>query len=150
MHLTETVDGHRRELHLCLPCARKAGVVVAESEPQLALDAVLQSLIVKNVGELVGTLAELACPVCGLKFMQFRADGRLGCPHDYEVFHRGLVPVLQRVHEATRHVGKQPGRRRSGTARLQLRAELREAVAREDYEQAAKLRDRLRQKDAEA
>ena len=49
-----------------------------ESPPNLALDAVVQSLIVAHVGELVGELAELlTCPDCGIKFMEFRAGARL-------------------------------------------------------------------------
>jgi protein arginine kinase activator len=150
VHLTETVDGRRREVHLCVPCARKAGLGPPEEPPLLALDAILQDLIVAHVGELVGELAQTTCPDCGLKFMQFRTAGRLGCPNDYEVFARGLLPLLLRAHGATRHVGKTPSRRPSPTSRLRLRALLRDAVAREDYESAARLRDQLRQKDADA
>jgi protein arginine kinase activator len=151
IHLTETVDGRRREIHLCVPCARKAGVVVPDSPPMLKLDMVVQSLIVAHVGELVGELAQTSCPHCGLKFMEFRAEGRFGCPHDYEAFSRGLLPLLRRAHGATRHVGKVPRRRpASSSERLGLRSQLREAIAREDYETAARLRDRLREKDADA
>ena len=35
--------------------------------------------------------------------IEFRADGRLGCPHDYEVFRVGLEPLLQRIHRSGRH-----------------------------------------------
>ncbi len=76
----------------------------------------VQSLIVAHVGELVGELAELTCPDCGIKFMEFRAGGRLGCPHDYWVFAKGLLPLFQRYHGATRHVGK-AARRREGAMR---------------------------------
>jgi protein arginine kinase activator len=154
VHLTETVEGRRRELHLCLACAREAGLALPEEPPALALDAVIQGLIVANVGELAGELAGLTCPDCGLKFMEFRARGRLGCPHDYRVFARGLLPLLGRAHGATRHVGKVARRRPTATAtagdRLRLRARLRDAIAREDYELAARLRDQLRHKDADA
>jgi protein arginine kinase activator len=150
VHLTERQAGKRRELHLCLDCAKKAGLALPESPPNLALDAVVQSLILAHVGELVGELAELACPDCGIKYMEFRAGGRLGCPQDYRVFGRGLLPVLQRVHGATRHVGK-GARQRPGTKeRLRLRSLLREAVARENYEDAARIRDQLRLKDTHA
>jgi protein arginine kinase activator len=150
VHLTETVHGRRRQVHLCSRCARRAGVVPAESPPDLALDAVVQGLIVANVGELVGELSGLTCPDCGLKFMEYRALGRLGCPNDYEVFARGLLPLLNRTHGATRHVGKVARRRPSSANRLRLRTQLRDAVAREDYEEAARLRDLLRLKDADA
>jgi len=150
VHLTDTVDGERRELHLCLDCAREAGVDLPESPPNLGLDAVIQSLIVNNVGELVGELAKLACPDCGLKFMEFRAIGRLGCPHDYQVFAKGLDPLILRTHGATRHVGKVARRRPELSERLRLRTQLKNAIAREDYELAAQLRDQLRSKDADA
>jgi protein arginine kinase activator len=103
------------------------------------------------VGELVGDLAQRACPVCGLKYMEYRGEGRLGCPHDYQAFQAGLVPLLRRAHGATRHVGKRPGRSAAdhSLARLRLRARLRAAVAREDYEEAARLRDQLRPQDAD-
>jgi len=149
VHLTETVDGRRRELHLCAPCARKAGLELPETPPELALDSVVQGLIVAHVGELVGELADLTCPDCGLKFMEFRARGRLGCPNDYGVFARGLLPLVQRTHGATRHVGKVARRRPAANLRLRLRTQLREAIAREDYEQAARLRDQLRLKDVD-
>ena len=149
VHLTERVDGERRELHLCARCARKSGLALPAAAPKLALDAVVQSLIVAHVGELVGELANTACPHCRLKYMQFRALGRLGCPHDYHVFARGLVPLLNRVHGATRHVGKVARRRDNAGERLGLRAELRDAVDREDYEHAARLRDKLRLKGAD-
>ena len=42
--------------------------------------------------------------------MEFRAEGRLGCPHDYDVFRGGLAPLLQRIHRSDRHVGKTPQR----------------------------------------
>ncbi len=155
IHLTETVEGLRREIHLCPPCARKAGLALPESPPALSLDSIVQGLILAHVGELVGTLAQAACPDCGLKYMGFRLEGRLGCPRDYEAFGAGLLPLLKRAHGATRHVGKIPRRRpaRRGTGagpRLTLRADLRRAVAREDYELAARLRDQLRLEDGDA
>lgn len=151
VHLTETVDGRRREVHLCADCARKAGVLPPESAAAApGLDAVVQGLIVAHVGELVGELAGLTCPDCGLKFMEYRAGGRLGCPNDYQVFARGLLPLVQRAHGATRHVGKSAKVRPAAADRLRLRSRLRLAVAREDYEEAARLRDSLRLKDADA
>ncbi len=153
VHLTETVNGRRRQTHLCAKCARKAGVLPKGEETtadELPLDKVVQGLILTHVGELVGELAGLTCPDCGLKFMEYRAQGRLGCPNDYQVFGRGLLPLLNRAHGATRHVGKVARSRPGASDRLRLRARLRVAVAQEDYEEAARLRDQLRLKDADS
>lgn len=154
VHLTESIDGRVREVHLCGACARKSGLLLPAQPPDLALDSVVQGLIVAHVGELVGELARKVCPLCGMKFMEFRIGGRLGCPNDYQAFARGLLPLLRRSHDGvTRHVGKAPRRPPTPEAaeHLRLRAQLRDAVAREDYEEAARLRDRLRPlpKDAE-
>lgn len=147
VHLTELVDGRRRERHLCAGCARKAGLVLPEAPADLGLDGVLTSLIKKHVGELVGELAESSCPDCRLRYVDFRTSGRLGCPHDYRAFREGLLPMLQRFHGATRHVGKRARVRPGAALRLRLRSRLRQAVAREDYEEAARLRDQIRPKD---
>lgn len=154
VHLTESIDGRVREVHLCGSCARKSGVPIPAQAPDLALDSVVQGLILAHVGELVGELARKVCPLCGIKFMEFRIGGRLGCPNDYHAFERGLIPLVkQSQNGVTRHVGKTP--KRLPTSRdadhLKLRARLRDAVAREDYEEAARLRDTLRPlpKDAE-
>jgi protein arginine kinase activator len=137
-------------LHLCGACAQKAGLPLPASTPDLSLDSVVQALITAHVGELVGELAQKACPNCGLKFMEFRSQGLLGCPGDYQVFDRGLLPLLRRTHGATRHVGKEPKRRPDSAGRLRLRALLRDAIARENYEEAARLRDQLRPKGPDA
>jgi protein arginine kinase activator len=149
VHLTESVNGQLRQVHLCADCARRADLASNDATPDLGLDLVVQALIKAHVGELVGELAHARCPDCGLKFMEFRALGLLGCPRDYEAFRRGLLPLLRRSHGATRHVGKVP-RRRVVASKLPLRARLREAVAREDYEEAARLRDMLRTKGPDA
>jgi protein arginine kinase activator len=81
--------------------------------------------------------------------MEFRAGGRLGCPQDYWVFSKGLMSLLQRYHGATRHVGKVAKRHEGAKERLRLRTRLREAIAREAYEEAARLRDLLRLEDTQ-
>jgi protein arginine kinase activator len=150
VHVSEPANGAKRDLHLCAQCARQAGVAVPEPASAVALDAVIQGLIVAHVGEAVGELAELSCPDCGMKFMEFRSGGRLGCPLDYWIFSSGLTPLLQRYHGTTRHIGKTARRREGALDRLRLRTRLRDAIAHEQYEEAARLRDLLRLKDSHA
>ncbi len=148
VHVTKIVNKQRQELHLCQTCAAKHATPTVE----LSLSSILQSLIGQHVSAVTEELSRLICPTCGIKYMEFRADGRLGCPADYEVFRTGLVPILQRIHRATRHTGKAPRRRSPARASaaelLELRQQLRRAVEHEDYELAAHLRDTIRQKEA--
>jgi len=147
VHLTKIVNKQKQELHLCQACAEKHAAPAAE----LSLSAILQSLIGQHVSAVSEELSRLNCPTCGIKYMEFRSDGRLGCPDDYEVFRAGLLPILQRIHRATRHVGKVPRRlapEDRAAALLKVRQQLRRAVEAEQYELAAQLRDVIRQKEA--
>src|SRR5437764_10763873 len=117
VHLTKIVNKQKQELHLCQACAEKHAAPAAE----LSLSAILQSLIGQHVSAVSEELSRLNCPTCGIKYMEFRSDGRLGCPADYEAFRAGLLPILQRIHRATRHAGKVPRRR---GVRLAREAEL--------------------------
>jgi protein arginine kinase activator len=149
VHLTDIVNGHKKELHLCQACAEQQQFI---KQQELNLPAILQTLIGHHVGQLTDELARLTCPACGIKYMEFRAAGRLGCPHDYEVFRAGLEPLLQRIHRASRHTGKSPQHHRLSAAGqkelVELRSRLRAAVDGEAYEEAARLRDLIRQKEA--
>jgi protein arginine kinase activator len=149
VHVTDIIDGKKKEVHLCQACAEQQHLV---QEEQPNLSAILQLVIGQNVGPVPDELARLACPVCGIKYMEFRAGGRLGCPHDYQVFRHALDPLLVRIHRGTRHLGKVPRHAVRNAARqaeiVQLRQHLRAAVEAEAYEEAARLRDVLRHKEA--
>jgi protein arginine kinase activator len=112
----------------------------------------LQTLIGQQVGPATDELARLTCPQCGIKFMEFRAEGRLGCPHDYTAFRAALEALLQKIHRGGKHVGKVPLHFKENqnwqAEVVRLRRQLRTAVETEAYEEAARLRDLLRQKEA--
>jgi protein arginine kinase activator len=154
VHLTKIVNHQKAEVHLCQECAERHPAATAE----LSLSAILHTVIGQHVSSVTEELARLKCPTCGIKYMEFRVDGRLGCPADYDVFRAGLLTILLRIHRSTTHVGKVP-RRRGGPAGaapgasragelLALRQHLRRAVETEYYERAAELRDLIRQKEA--
>jgi protein arginine kinase activator len=149
VHLAKIINKKKQVLHLCESCAEQQQLI---KDQELSLPAILQTLIGQHVGPLTDELARLSCPACGIKFMEFRAEGRLGCPHDYAVFRVGLEPLLQRIHRSNRHVGKVPRRRPRNPSReaeiIELKRRLRAAVEAEQYEDAAHLRDLLREKEA--
>jgi protein arginine kinase activator len=132
-------DGTVSEAHLCLKHLNKHLAADAAASPALAnLDE----------GETVPPPAAAApCPHCGMTFADFREAGRLGCAHDYRAFETELRALLESVHGAQAHQGKAPRQGAANAHRIaeigKLRRALRQAVAREDYEAAARLRDQL-------
>ena len=94
----------------------------------------------------------IECPDCGTTFVEFRSQGLLGCPKDYDVFGDALAQVIERAQDGhTHHTGNTPGHTveldPAQQERLDLQRELREAVKTEDYERAARLRDRIAELD---
>jgi protein arginine kinase activator len=149
VHLTNIVNGQKTVSHLCQACAEQQQLI---KHQELNLPAILQTVIGQQLGQSIDELARLVCPSCGIKYMEFKAQGRLGCPHDYEVFQSALEPLLQKIHRSTRHEGKAPRNAERNAARhaeiVNLRQQLRAAVESEAYEEAARLRDLLRVKEA--
>lgn len=100
IHITRIVGGKKRKSHLCKECAAEKALPKA----QINLPALLQALLGQN------DMAQVDCPCCGIGFMEFRSNGRLGCPHDYEAFRKALTPLIQRLHVKINHKGKRPSR----------------------------------------
>src|ERR1700722_20445343 len=124
VHLADiAANGQKKEIHLCEACAEKQQLINKKQE--INLPAILQSLIGQHVGAQSDELARLTCPACGIKYMEFRAQGRLGCSHDYDAFRVGLEPLLRRIPRATRHVGKSPRHQGPSPGRAAEMVELR-------------------------
>lgn len=119
------------------------------------INNILAKFVQQQAGSGIKEAADRTCPKCGISFREFRAQGLLGCPHDYVAFSKHLTPLIERAHGAGgEHVGKRP-RRAGGSAGKQstlrqLHRKLSDAVEREDYEAAAKLRDQIKVLEANA
>jgi protein arginine kinase activator len=107
-----------------------------------------QQLKIEQSTEKISESEKKTCPICGITFAQFRSSGRLGCAYDYVCFQEELEPLLINIHGSAVHRGKRPAR--SATAQgkqrelIQLRREMEEAIDREDYETAGRLRDQIK------
>jgi protein arginine kinase activator len=151
VHVTRIVQGQVEQAHLCAQCAQESGEINILANPA----ALLQSLLANfaGQGQAFQTETEMRCPSCGFLFNDFRETGLLGCPSCYAHFRSELEPMLRRLHGTTEHRGKLPHRRGGAFERdrhLQaMRRELQQAVGREEYEQAARLRDEIKQLEAE-
>lgn len=171
VHLTEVDRNGNRERHLCDRCAAEEGLKPQQSH--VSINELLTSFVLQQSG--VQQLTRLTCSSCGATFADFRNLGLMGCPGCYDAFETALLPLLERAHNDTRHVGKAPRSSRKPTAApsveppatlpaappsappvaapaarsavadvKRLRKELDAAVAAENFELAARLRDSLK------
>ncbi|HPS55755.1 MAG TPA: UvrB/UvrC motif-containing protein [Sedimentisphaerales bacterium] len=148
IHLTEIIDGVRSETHICQDCAQHQGIVV---KSQMPINELLTNLLASQPDdeEIAGTLGiAKSCPDCGFTLDHFRKEAMLGCPNDYEVFEEELKPLIEKAQDYnSTHCGKVPSKmpvtKKQKIEFTNLQKELEIAVQKEDYEQAAILRDKI-------
>ncbi|MCS7015126.1 MAG: UvrB/UvrC motif-containing protein [Gemmatales bacterium] len=147
LHITENLgEGQIEELHFCEECGARY-----LSEPIPGTQTPGGSGTSAEL-EFLQQWDQLCCPECGATLKDFRNTGRLGCPRDYEHFREQLQPLLQSIHGDTQHLGKAPSQsanvelKRRELARL--RRLMQELINAERYEEAARLRDQIRQLEA--
>jgi protein arginine kinase activator len=151
VHLTDIVNKKKREAHLCEKCSRERNLLPDQPGPQIDLKALLSLMMSQPNDPAAARPAPTptACPACGLSYAAFKAAGRFGCTHDYDAFEPVLGPLLERVHRATEHCGKVPVAARRAAGLAGLRERMKAAAEAEDYEEAARLRDLIRQMEVE-
>jgi protein arginine kinase activator len=146
VHLTQLIEGKTKKVDLCEACSKEKGV---DDPTGFSLADLLLGLgAAQEVAQ--GSLGtQLTCPRCGFSQGDFKKSGRLGCATCYSVFSPGLEGPIKTMHRGTRHIGKVPQAfRRSHDMAEQLKGlqrKLDKAVHEENFEQAAVLRDEIKQ-----
>lgn len=145
MHLTQVVDGVVKKLHLCEACATESGFDL--QGPMSITDMLLGMGQEPSVPKTVD-ISEKHCPSCGMRRSDFKKTSRLGCPNCYEAFELELPPLLKAIHRSETHVGKVPSGEdltvKMSSEIAALREALQDAVGKENFEEAARLRDEIR------
>lgn len=152
VHQKIMINGEKQEHHLCEVCAHEKGAMSQPgfAFPNLSIHQLLSSFLGQNplAGARVAPPQEPRCQNCGMTYSQFAESGRLGCAQCYDNLEPHLVPLIKRIHGTTAHTGKAP-KRTGGIVRTKrelaaLRQQLQAAIAQEQYEEAARLRDAMK------
>lgn len=146
VHLTEIIDDQMNELHLCEDCARHKS---SQMEQQFGLSDLLAGLTEFKKGAEEKEAVSLKCATCGLTYKDFKKLGRLGCGDCYTSFKKYLGPLLKRIHGSSIHYGKSPLKplkdAKGKNTLSDLRVQLQKAIEAEQFEEAARLRDQIKQ-----
>lgn len=146
----------KSEVHLCEQCAREVGLNTKISNFTLTLPEMLTFLNVDEVNDFQG---KKRCGTCGCDFIEYKTNGKLGCPDCYGYLADQLEPALITFHGDARHCGKfpvyntskecetriTPVKSKTPDELTMLQSELNEAVKDERYEDAAVIRDRIKE-----
>jgi protein arginine kinase activator len=145
VHLTQIVGDKMQKVDLCEDCAKNKGV----NDPAgFSLADLLLGLGASKEMEETNGGVELKCPTCGFTQADFKKSGRLGCSECYNTFAEPLHALLKSMHKGTRHAGKVPQNLQKSRDMMDklrsLQKKLDKAVAAENFEEAAELRDEIK------
>ncbi|MDP4109620.1 MAG: UvrB/UvrC motif-containing protein [Bacillota bacterium] len=144
-YLKTVSNNEIKEMRLCDECAKEFGGFDFFSG-DFGLNGILSSLMgqPQTYGKARPTGG--VCPVCGSTLEDISEYGRVGCANCYDTFHESLMPYIRKIHGSAVHTGRVPGRIAKSPARRikELETKLAQAVAAQEYEQAAVLRDELK------
>jgi protein arginine kinase activator len=161
IHIQELNKGEKSALHICESCATKKGlgsmnlqgINIAEilykfsASTEEFLPITANNTTSPNISD-NKTIINTICPKCKWKISKFQQTGRLGCENCYQTFFEVLSETLNSMHKGNIHTGKYPNLQESGEGSLMLdilnlQKQLDEHVKREEYENAAQLRDQI-------
>jgi protein arginine kinase activator len=139
VQIKEIVDGSLKEMYVCEACATKKGV---NAGSQTSLTDFLFAVGSRGGGR---EDEDRVCSECGMSLEEFRKRSRLGCPRCYGAFEHELLTLLSAMHKGTRHIGKMPVGEAAMAKIAALQEALDRAVESQNFEEAARLRDLLRE-----
>lgn len=146
IHLTQVVDGAVKKLNLCQECAQNSGI---DLNSPISITDILLGLGSQLPGKPPkSTEFDLSCSRCQMTRTEFKKGARLGCPECYTAFMGELNALTKAMHHSGQHVGKIPARQGNEariTAQIAaLQTDIETAIAKEQYEVAANLRDKIK------
>lgn len=147
--LEQNINGNITKIALCPECAKEYKNINLNPYSTLNL---LGGLFQPNSITKQRSTEVKKCTLCASTLADISKNGRVGCAECYKVFHDELTPTVRRIHGNVKHVGRKPLDSQIYETNTEseinkiadLKNQLNEAIAREDYETAAELRDKIR------
>lgn len=149
--LTKIINGEKTEINLCSHCAVESEKYYVEKE--VAFQNFLSGLldIVSKQPDHLTEKNVIACKSCGMTYQNFKKTGKIGCANCYSTFNLFLPQILRRIHGNNSHTGKIPKKTQSALivkrTLKELRDQLKIAIENEHFEEAARLRDKIKELD---
>lgn len=148
-HIKTIVNGELAEVSLCRECAQKLGYSSFFGSFGMDFDKFLGSLMGGNRVQ----KSKKRCECCGSTFEDIAKSGKVGCANCYDIFYDELLPSIQRIHGKTVHIGKlakSAGNEvKIKSTIAKLKEELTAAIKEQEFEKAAKLRDEIKELEAQ-
>ena len=145
VHVTQIINGKKTESHLCEECAKKHQ---ASFNSGFSMESLFSAML-NNAFSTSAYTPVKGCSKCGMTYDEFRSTGKFGCGECIDTFKERLMPVINSIQGYDSHTGKIP-KRAGGSFKVKkdiekLKFQLQQSIEKEEYEKAAKIRDKIRE-----
>ncbi len=143
--LTQVINGKKTVTKLCASCAQENNIY-----KDFNMDLGFSSLFSSFFNDTEQKNTDEKCPLCSTSKAEFLKSGKIGCANCYVAFESTMSPLLKKIHSTTTHTGKVPGTCDEPNLKSKskidiLKSQLKEAIEKEEYEKAARLRDEIKE-----
>ncbi len=159
IHLIRVQNDEVEKLNICSECAKNFSFL-SEDDFLRDLSDILYRIFKYNPGKGPGSGARIkmkkldaggnrACPFCGTDLKTIKKMGMVGCAHCYSEFKGVLTPIIKDMHKELEYRGRVP-QNSSRWIKLEksineLRHRLKNEIFIENFEEAARIRDKIKQ-----
>lgn len=157
------INGVKEEMNLCEECSKKLGITDIGFDMPMDFSSFLggffDDFTNSDLLPLIGSNEESRCKGCNSTFEDILNSGKFGCPECYETFETEIDSLMNKLHGANRHVGrlgkaekikientnKKDNQKNDNNKLDELKSKLKELIKEEKYEEAAKVRDEIKE-----
>ena len=159
---TQVINGVKKELNLCDNCARELGLKEMNFSMPISFSSFLGDFFNDYSDTLLPSFMgtqTTKCKKCGESFDEFLNSGEFGCSNCYDLFEDRITPILKNLQGSTKHTGRGYKKilskisenetnkvaKKEENEVTKLQKELQKAIKTENYEEAAKIRDKIKE-----
>lgn len=160
---TQIINGVKKEISVCDECSKKLGIDHLNFDMPIDFASYLGEFFGAyentNILPIIQEEKQLQCPNCETTFEEFINNGNFGCKECYNAFQTKIDTLLKNIHGANRHIGRLGEIKESKKIKKEekieeqkednkidkLKKALKIAIKEEKYEEAAKIRDEIKE-----
>ena len=165
---TQIINGVKKELALCDECSKKLGIQSLDFNIPINFSSFLGDFI-DDTEDFLPSFTQsksIKCDNCGMTYEEFLDKGKFGCSNCYDVFENKIDNVLKNIHGTCNHIGRKYNQTVLEDEKQsmqeneieqdinsdldnkhkieKLKQDLKVAIQKELYEDAARIRDEIK------
>lgn len=162
---TQIINGVKKEMILCNKCSKELGIGEIDLSMPINLSNFLGDFFESEEDRILSNFERIKqtnCDKCGMTYDEFINTGKFGCANCYDTFKDRINPILKNLQGSNKHIGRKTKITKTQLNKFDIQSEekkeeskvdkiemlkenLKQAIQEERYEDAASIRDKIKE-----